>query len=97
MKALMTIFEKLETGIEGLDQISYGGLPKGRATLVGGTAGSAKTVLAAQFSCYSETRTIFASRVFKGHGRNFSCYGAQERRSGARTRFKSSTEKNVGS
>ncbi|MBI2811016.1 MAG: circadian clock protein KaiC [Candidatus Melainabacteria bacterium] len=49
MTAPTTIFEKLETGIEGLDQISYGGLPKGRATLVAGTAGSAKTVLAAQY------------------------------------------------
>ena len=42
-------FEKLKTGIPGLDQISRGGLPKGRSTLVSGTAGSAKTVLAAQF------------------------------------------------
>lgn len=49
MTSHTTIFEKLETGIEGLDQISYGGLPKHRATLVAGTAGSAKTVFAAQF------------------------------------------------
>jgi len=41
--------EKLETGIPGFDQISQGGLPKGRTTLVAGTAGSAKTVFAAQF------------------------------------------------
>ncbi len=41
--------EKLMTGIPGLDQISRGGLPKGRATLLAGTAGSAKTVLAVQF------------------------------------------------
>lgn len=41
--------EKLETGIPGFDFISQGGLPKGRATLVAGTAGSAKTVLACQF------------------------------------------------
>jgi circadian clock protein KaiC len=40
---------KLATRIEGFDLISYGGLPKGRATLVSGTAGSAKTVFAAQF------------------------------------------------
>ncbi len=37
---------KLETGIAGLDLIANGGLPAGRSTLVGGTAGSAKTVLA---------------------------------------------------
>ncbi len=41
--------KKLETGIPGFDLITYGGLPLGRTTLVSGTAGSAKTVLAAQF------------------------------------------------
>ncbi len=41
--------EKLETGIPGFDHISKGGLPKGRTTLVAGTAGSAKTVIACQF------------------------------------------------
>ncbi len=41
--------EKLPTNIPGLDHISIGGLPKYRTTLVSGTAGSAKTVLAAQF------------------------------------------------
>ena len=41
--------EKLETGIAGFDLISIGGLPKGRTTLISGTAGSAKTVFAAQF------------------------------------------------
>lgn len=51
----MPVFEKLETGIKGLDQISYGGLPKGRATLVAGTAGSAKTVFAAQFLAHGIT------------------------------------------
>ena len=37
------------TGITGLDHITMGGLPKGRVTLVSGTSGSAKTVLAGQF------------------------------------------------
>jgi circadian clock protein KaiC len=41
--------EKLPTGIEGFDLICEGGLPRGRTTLVSGTAGSGKTVLAAQF------------------------------------------------
>lgn len=41
--------EKLPTGIPGLELIANGGLPKGRTTLVCGTAGSAKTVLAAHF------------------------------------------------
>jgi circadian clock protein KaiC len=43
------IVEKLETGIAGFDLISKGGLPKGRTTLVSGTAGSGKTIFAAQF------------------------------------------------
>lgn len=41
--------EKLATHIPGFDLIAEGGLPKGRTTLVSGTAGSAKTVLACQF------------------------------------------------
>lgn len=41
--------EKLVTGISGFDDVTEGGLPKGRTTLVSGTAGSGKTVLAAQF------------------------------------------------
>jgi len=41
--------EKLQTKIEGFDLISCGGLPKGRTTLMSGTAGSAKTIFASQF------------------------------------------------
>ncbi len=41
--------EKLPTGIPGFDHITEGGLPKGRSTLVAGTAGSCKTILALQF------------------------------------------------
>ena len=37
------------TGIAGLDQITEGGLPKGRPTLVCGSAGCGKTVLAMEF------------------------------------------------
>lgn len=48
-KNRMNEFEKLETKIEGFDLISYGGLPKGRTTLISGTAGSAKTIFASQF------------------------------------------------
>lgn len=43
------MIEKLATGIAGFDFIARGGLPRGRTTLVAGTAGSAKTVFAAQF------------------------------------------------
>jgi circadian clock protein KaiC len=41
--------EKLATHIPGFDFIAHGGLPRGRTTLLTGTAGSAKTVFAAQF------------------------------------------------
>lgn len=40
---------KCPTGIVGLDQIMEGGLPKGRPTLLCGSAGCGKTVLAMEF------------------------------------------------
>ncbi|HEX6693050.1 MAG TPA: circadian clock protein KaiC [Burkholderiales bacterium] len=40
---------KAPTGIEGLDEITLGGLPKGRPTLVCGGAGCGKTLLAMEF------------------------------------------------
>src|SRR5918999_38851 len=40
---------KAATGIEGLDEITGGGLPKGRPTLVCGGPGCGKTLLAAEF------------------------------------------------
>jgi circadian clock protein KaiC len=40
---------KAPTGIGGLDQITLGGLPKGRPTLVCGGAGCGKTLLAMEF------------------------------------------------
>lgn len=40
---------KSPTGIQGLDEITGGGLPKGRPTLVCGTAGSGKTLMALNF------------------------------------------------
>ncbi len=40
---------KLETGITGFDFVANGGLPKGRTTLLAGTAGSSKTVFATEF------------------------------------------------
>jgi circadian clock protein KaiC len=44
-----TILHKSSTGINGLDEITNGGLPKGRTTLVTGSAGSGKTLLAMEF------------------------------------------------
>jgi len=40
---------KAPTGIAGLDEITGGGLPRGRPTLVCGSAGCGKTMLAAEF------------------------------------------------
>src|SRR4051794_39589332 len=40
--------EKAPTGIEGFDQITGGGLPPGRITMIGGGPGSGKTVFALQ-------------------------------------------------
>jgi circadian clock protein KaiC len=37
---------KTPTGIQGLDEITDGGLPKGRPTLICGGDGSGKTLLA---------------------------------------------------
>ena len=40
---------KVASGIPGFDEISQGGIPKGRTTLVSGISGSGKTALSAQF------------------------------------------------
>ena len=40
---------KALTGIQGLDEITGGGLPRGRPTLVCGSAGCGKTLLAMEF------------------------------------------------
>src|SRR3984893_16867215 len=40
---------KAPSGIEGLDEITGGGLPRGRPTLVCGSAGCGKTLLAIEF------------------------------------------------
>jgi circadian clock protein KaiC len=41
--------QKLQTGIHGFDEMAYGGLPRGRSTLVSGTAGAGKTIFGLQF------------------------------------------------
>ncbi|MGQ9543653.1 MAG: RAD55 family ATPase [Candidatus Bathyarchaeia archaeon] len=41
--------DRVKTGIQGLDELLGGGLPKGRVTLIIGTPGSGKTILCAQF------------------------------------------------
>ncbi|MCC5658460.1 circadian clock protein KaiC [Nostoc sp. XA010] len=41
--------EKIRTMIEGFDDISHGGLPIGRTTLISGTSGTGKTLFSLQF------------------------------------------------
>jgi circadian clock protein KaiC len=48
-KMLDQIIEKAPTGIRGLDEITFGGLPKGRPTLICGNAGCGKTLLGMEF------------------------------------------------
>lgn len=43
------MLERVKTHIPGFEDISDGGLPKGRATLVSGSSGSCKTILTLQF------------------------------------------------
>ena len=43
------VFSKCPSGIRGLDEITFGGLPKGRPTLVCGSTGSGKTLMAMEF------------------------------------------------
>ncbi|SDS13099.1 circadian clock protein KaiC [Opitutus sp. GAS368] len=48
-RASAALLPKCPTGIQGLDEITGGGLPLGRPTLVCGGAGCGKTLLAAEF------------------------------------------------
>jgi circadian clock protein KaiC len=41
--------EKALTGIAGLDEVTFGGLPRGRATLICGSPGCGKTMLGVEF------------------------------------------------
>jgi circadian clock protein KaiC len=47
---------KTPTGIQGLDEITFGGLPKGRPTLVCGSAGCGKTLLSIEFLVQGATQ-----------------------------------------
>ena len=46
---------KSRTGIKGLDEITGGGLPTGRPTLVCGAAGCGKTMLGVEFIVHGAT------------------------------------------
>src|SRR5262245_29249580 len=48
-KPVSRTLPKAPTGIQGLDEVTGGGLPRGRPTLVCGRAGCGKTLLAMEF------------------------------------------------
>ena len=52
----VTQLPKSPTGIEGFDQITSGGLPAGRPSLVCGGAGCGKTLFAMSFLVHGATR-----------------------------------------
>ena len=47
---------KTPTGIQGLDEITFGGLPKGLPTLICGSAGCGKTLLSIEFLVHGATQ-----------------------------------------
>jgi circadian clock protein KaiC len=49
--SVLRALEKVPSGVRGLDDVLDGGLPKGRPTLLCGSAGCGKTLLAMQFLC----------------------------------------------
>jgi circadian clock protein KaiC len=46
----MSALRKIETGVPGLDVITLGGIPEGRATLIAGKSGTGKTVVGLQIA-----------------------------------------------
>lgn len=50
------VLDKAASGISGLDEITDGGLPRGRPTLVCGSAGCGKTLLATEFLVNGATK-----------------------------------------
>src|SRR5271157_5196661 len=55
-KVVRTALAKAPTGIQGLDEVTGGGLPKGRVTLVCGSAGCGKSLLAMEFLVHGAVR-----------------------------------------
>ena len=45
----LPVIDKSRTGIDGLDEVTNGGLPRGRPTLLCGSAGCGKTLVAMTF------------------------------------------------
>ncbi len=77
----LTSLSKSPTGIRGLDEITYGGFPQGRPTLVCGGAGCGKTLLGMEFLIrgildYAETGVFVTFEESPGElARNFTSLG----------------------
>jgi circadian clock protein KaiC len=54
----MSVFPRLETGIQGLDILTRGGIPKGRTTLITGKSGTCKSILSLQIASNLARRGI---------------------------------------
>jgi len=48
----LTAVTKLTTGVPGLDRLTHGGIPEGRATLLTGRSGTGKSILALQIAAH---------------------------------------------
>jgi circadian clock protein KaiC len=48
----LTEVTKLTTGVPGLDRLTHGGIPEGRATLVTGKSGTGKSIIALQMAAH---------------------------------------------
>jgi circadian clock protein KaiC len=55
-KVVRSSLTKAPTGIQGLDEVTGGGLPKGRVTLVCGSAGCGKSLFAMEFLVHGAVR-----------------------------------------
>jgi circadian clock protein KaiC len=61
IKRVPQLIAKVATGIKGFDELSHGGLPRNRTTLIVGGPGSGKSVFALQ-------TVVHAARVHREHG-----------------------------
>ena len=60
----VTVLERCTTGIEGLDNILEGGIPRGNMVLVAGSVGTGKTTLCLEFlvrGAERDERSLFLS------------------------------------
>src|SRR6266567_2876488 len=75
VKPAVEVLQKCPTGIKGLDEITGGGLPKGRPTLVCGGTGCGKTP---GIGIADDKKGILFqafSQVDESHSRSYGCAG----------------------